>query len=173
MGNLPNSRTITINTGDPIPPSIINELEDNLISHSRKQWKRTFWPVLITDTATIGSPVDSGSNVPPLYYLAGGTGFTHFAIPADNGDTFVGLEMQVFGNGVGDLVVSIYYGASQGLAGSVIGSMSITNPAASWNLNILTATPQLMAAGGWLSARLNIGAGVRFGFVTAVFQRLP
>lgn len=31
MGNLPLSRTATINTGDPIPPALINEMEDMII----------------------------------------------------------------------------------------------------------------------------------------------
>lgn len=31
MGNLPNSRTITINTGDPVPPNLLNEIQDVIV----------------------------------------------------------------------------------------------------------------------------------------------
>lgn len=37
MGNLPNSRSVTIAPGDPIPPTIIGELQDMIIGAKRPQ----------------------------------------------------------------------------------------------------------------------------------------
>lgn len=31
VGNLPNSRTITLNPGDPVPSSLLNEIQDNIV----------------------------------------------------------------------------------------------------------------------------------------------
>lgn len=70
MGNLPNSRTITLNPGDPVPSALLNEIQDVLIAgHTTKTKKALIGltgagvPIDLSITAASGYQVQLQLNV--------------------------------------------------------------------------------------------------------------
>lgn len=59
MGNLPNSRTITVDDSDPVPSGLLNELQDNIVANSLKlQTMNVGGEDLCVD---LGAPTRAGS----------------------------------------------------------------------------------------------------------------
>lgn len=65
MGNLPYSRTLTINPTDPIPSALLNELEDQIIGAKIPELPRHLgsqkWSLVTGGTATFDGPNDQWS----------------------------------------------------------------------------------------------------------------
>lgn len=132
MGNLPNSRTDTFVAGDPVPPNILNELQDMIIGGNYKQVPIFIPPAsfqLASGAATrpthTSGNVDwifpTGSNVEVNCGLAlpVGTIIDDVLWSVLNGDVTIGLFQMTFaGNSASDIQI-----VSSG--GAVIGTFSL------------------------------------------------
>lgn len=179
MGNLPNSRTITINTGDPIPPNLINELQDASIGAKRKSWSRPFYPrFLASSNLTLNASGLFGQ--PAETWTSSGVAQAVFNVPTwDEGDRITALKYWAFGNGTTDLNSGSleFYAGAPNVAPTTIVSWNDTNRSAAWTLfdvgTIGAFVPTTLTAGGILRILININAaGYQFGWWQATFDRL-
>lgn len=177
MGNLPGSRTITINPGDPIPGSIIGELQDQIIGAKRKAWSRPRGPgfTLQGSWAAPSLVTDSlGKTLVASVSTAGGvTGYIE--IPFDEGDRIIGLSLQVCGNGAANSVFDVWLGTTAAGLVSIAGGgyVDVARPNTWATLSAITITPTVLAAGNTLYLSANpSAAGYNLAAVIPQFDRL-
>jgi len=169
MGNLPSSRTITINTGDPIPPALINEIQDVIVAASRKPFSRSFYPKFIYFNT--GSFIGSANGQPCL--LASAHTIAFFEICYEPGETLTGLSIDVFGDAaLPTLQMHIDYATGPGVAASVLSTVATYTPPQSWQNIVFSVTPQLLADGSYLHVDVTTsGGGIYLGRAKATFTR--
>jgi hypothetical protein len=170
MGNLPTSRTATINTGDPIPPNLINELQDMHAGDRRKmfwrQWFPTCWtsnlgaaPTLVTNP-TIGA---TESALPVWHFAGGSPGAVAFTrIPYEGGDIPQSVVVEVLGDGAVDWVATLNILPSIGGTSSTISQngIGVVNEPAVWSYDASMITiPTTLPNFGTLSFVMSIVSG--------------
>lgn len=172
MNNLPTSRSITVNTGDPIPPALPNELQDMFPNGGRRSaWKRSFYPHFIYNNA--GGFIGSANGQPCL--ISSAATIVFFEIPYDIGDRLTALSLDVFGGGGSTLSMHVDYATAPGVAATVLSTVASFTPAAAWNAVVFPAlTPQIVADGSYLHFDVTTSAaGLYIGRAVATFDRLP
>lgn len=153
MGNLPTSRTITLNTGDPIPSNLLNEIQDNIVANRRSSFTKGY-PIdsVYTSAGTASLVDDPLSPNGKVWKLTTGNTYL-FRVRYENGDVFESAALDVVGDGAGvDWVlvvanISSAHPSSVPLAGSALGPANIDQPPGAWaivnsNLNV-SGTPLL------------------------------
>lgn len=185
MGNLPNSRTITINTGDPIPANLVNEIQDNIIAGNFATRQPRIFPGAWSLSTPPGTAAECVLAPGPLGSLRPawkiGDGETYATqIPYDVGDRVTAFSMYVYGDGVVDWQADLWWHPDLNSAsGSVqVATASGTNTAATWaNVAFGSVNPTLLTGAGSLSMTIvfSSGAGVflHVGYLTPTFDRLP
>lgn len=161
MGNLSNppatrSRTITINTGDPIPAALLDEIQDVIISDAvasgavGPRWEYRF-----------PSPAGNSSNVT----LNTGNGFVACSsapgliqfIPMQSavGRTVIGIGARIFGTGGGPSVVVTLFRSNSG-AKAAVATLTIPTPAAAWTTYTATIAAHAIVDGAsyWIDVEL-------------------
>jgi len=142
MGNLPFSRTITINPGDPIPGSIINELQDNAIggrlpSYTMKYPMRIFAANATNARITIATnPVGGLWDV--VKFASVGSDNERFLVPFAVGDTVTSGKISVYGDGAVDITALLTVETQAGTFVADIASGSLTNAPASWSTIVIS-----------------------------------
>jgi hypothetical protein len=107
MGNLPFSRTITINNGDPIPPALLNELQDVAVSGARNSYsvKLPMRPFALPSTSgkltAAVNPV--GGQFDVVKFASIGSDNEYIPLPFTVGDTIVSGKIFVYGDGAVDV----------------------------------------------------------------------
>lgn len=145
MGNLPDSRTITINTGDPIPANLINEIQDQFAGDRRKQFKR---PIAITEWEFTGPAptkvVNPSATGPSLlvWRLVGGEVYKSRITGWEDGDILTAISFESYGDGAVDVTVDIkLHDLGLGDAtGVVIASQTRNNDTAAWAERTITGS---------------------------------
>lgn len=181
MGNLPNSRTITINTGDPIPPGLINEIQDNLVGDKRAQYRDpqflACWATAGTAAALAVNPKGTIiTNKYPVWQLPAGAGPTVYTarIHFQPGAKIVGFEIELFGDASADITFDVNYSAGIGnnTASSVLNQV-VNNTPADWVTQALTVDNETtLAAGGSLYIAMSISGGTIYvGDVIPILKR--
>jgi hypothetical protein len=174
MGNLPNSRTITINLGDQIPPGIINELQDQNIGAGRKQWSRSVWPRISFGAANVIEAINPASGAfPPVRKITGAC-TVYFEFDYDQGDVVTGFSFEAYGDGAVDVnQAQLAYGVGMGVGQGVISAnLTITNVPAAWTTYTLTSVTPTTLGTGPLSLVLVVNAAnFYFGRMIPVFIR--
>lgn len=151
MGNLPSSRTVTINTGDAIPAAIINELQD--IAIGAKYPPRT-------DVIRCSDP---STNVP---YLAG-AGFSNRSwllnsvVPV--GATVRGIRIFITDSATGPTIANWEFGRITPTVGIAFTQLGTTGNSAGTGayqtMTISSGLPLLLAAGIMYLFRSNSSSG--------------
>lgn len=168
MGNLPAARTITIANGDPVPPDLLNEIQDMIVAANRKPFQRSFYPRFVYNNT---GGFNGASNGQPCLISSAAT-IAFFEICYEPGETISALSIDVFGGGGSTLVMHLDYATGPGAGASVLATVASFTPAASWNPVVFTVTPQLLAAGGYLHVDVTTSAaGLYLGRATATFSR--
>lgn len=162
MGNLPNSRTATLASGDPIPEGLLEEIQDCIINTSRQGFQRTTWAQIISGAALFteaANPVGAGSGCPVRKFIAAGT--IMFAPNYDAGDIIYGFQMQLYGDGAVDASITplFYAGMNTAPGASLATPLSITNVPAAWTTYTVAGfSPTTLTAGGILVVQVNANA---------------
>lgn len=180
MGNLPTSRTITINNGDPIPPNLINELQDVIVAGSRSQFRRPFYPTALRTTTTGGGSLTQVANpanagYAPVCKIVGGQLSVFFVIPADVGDRFIDLEFELYGDGVPDPTIIVNLVNDMHSAPTVISTLNLLNVPAAWTSYAASMgsaiTNAVVPAGGFFLVSLSTAdPNLHYGSMTAVLD---
>jgi len=169
---LPISRDETHTSASKVSSSLLDKLQDGIIGHKRPQWTRGWLPAILCNLGTFAE-FDSDGNVPPIYRQSTGSGVIHFGVPFEDGDRITGFGFAIYGDGVVDSTLDLFYSASQGAAYTSLGHWSVTNHPAAWTMNALVVAPQILVAGATLTVKFSpSAANLRFGMVTATFDRL-
>jgi hypothetical protein len=192
VGNLPASRTITISDGDPVPAGLVNEVQDIIIGHSRKPWRMPFYPIPFATSGdgtwtTIANP--AGPSTFLRTYKALGQTITStfwFVIPLQEGDRMLGLEAELFGDGVVDAALSVQYfpdmhsaALSTALAG---GTILPANVPSGWALHkidgsespFIAFVPFVISGSGLAVGSVTLhDPNLCFGTMTALVDRMP
>lgn len=183
MGNLPNSRTITLTDADPVPPDLINEMQDSIVAGARKQWKRPFYPVAIRTTTTGGGSLAGAANpanatYAPVCKIVGGQLSVYFEVPSEEGSRLVDFIVELYGDGTNDPGITI--AAFNDMNSASIGGfvMNLTNVPAAWTTYTASVVgvgaPVIVPAGGFITGVLSvIDPNLHFGRMIAVYDRLP
>lgn len=177
MGNLPNSRTLTINTGDPIPPEIINELQDMSIGGNRKLFTRTWWPVFVDGAALSANISYLQANPASGTFSAVNktTGIFSGIAPIcfDSGDILSRVDVEIYGDGSVDASLSVVYAPNMHTVAGVLSAFTpANNVPASWGVLFNTFPAQPLVDGA--VARVIIAANAAnlyFGPLRATFIR--
>ncbi len=113
-GNLPVSRTLTLGPNDPIPTSLINEIQDNIIGHKRAPYDVPFRPILhlVNPSGAVTTVSEPGGLVQQYVYKVPPGTLIQFDIPFQAGDTFIGFRIELYGDGIVDMGFSVSYGAT-------------------------------------------------------------
>lgn len=180
MGNLPTARTITINTGDPIPPSLINELQDNIAGAKHPGLKERYFPSQFPCTGSpatcIQNPAGS-TNFAPVWKLPT-ENVCNAAVPFTVGSRISGFSFDIRGDGVVDVTatVSYYPTIGSGAAAAVtIASGGGSNISSTWGeMTLSMVTNQVLGSTGilYLSLEISSGTFVYVGMVSPTFDRL-
>lgn len=127
MGNLPDSRTITIADGDPIPGSIIGEIEDCIIGG--KQGARWEWFLPLGRAASeINMGWDSNGFIKAT---SGGAQFDFVPVRTAVGDQILQIGVRMIGTGAGLSPTLRLYSLNNGARANPA-SINIPVPAAAW-----------------------------------------
>jgi len=176
MGNLPNSRTITLSDGDPIPSNLVNEIQDCIVNNSQQERVSSMWPTVIGGSSLIVEATNpiSGSAFPCKKFTSLGT--VKLGIPFKRGVTVSGFSMMLYGNGdptdVGDIDIELRWLASMNTGSSIsLGTLHVDSAPASWVNRTITAFSPLTLGGGALMAMVTANVDVYFGFVEPKFSR--
>lgn len=168
MGNLPTSRTITLNPSDPVPSALLNEIQDQFVGRKTTQYSARFFPsTWMTGggafTATcVTNPATPSPAVAPVWKLP--TGVLHMAqVPFVPGETSKGVSFEAFGDGVIDFDAELIYypGLGSGIGSGVnVASASFANAPSSWQPYTLALNvSQILAATGILMIQLSPSTG--------------
>jgi hypothetical protein len=160
MGNLPSSRTITLTPSDPVPSSLLNELQDQTIGHKRRTWTRSVpinfagglasaWQLANKSAGGFFKPMIRSTSS-----FAGGTLF----IPFEDGDRITGVSTETIGDGTVDSTWFVFWSpGATAVANTELGSVSFVNhPTTSTTVVVLgpggsgTFSPQVLSAGDLL-----------------------
>lgn len=141
MGNLPFSRTITIAPGDPIPPSIINELQDVSIAGARSTY------VMKYPMRMLGAPSSSGKLTVAINpagaltdvvkFISVGSDNERVTVPFVVGDSVISGKISVYGDGAVDITALLTVETQSGAFVADIASGSLVNAPASWSTIVL------------------------------------
>jgi hypothetical protein len=140
MGNLPTSRTVTINPGDPIPGTIINELQDMVVGGRRPSYtvKIPFRSLVQTSSTGALTVVDnpSGGTQPfqVVKFISPGSLGCRIALPFTIGDTLTAFSMDVYGNGVVDSNADLEVRDQAGASVASLATVSSGALPASWSV---------------------------------------
>lgn len=163
MGNLPNSRTVTVNTGDPVPPALLNELQDMIVGRKRAPWKRPVGVICMGGPFTAGAVAGSFSST--------GAGDGVFLIPSDVGDRILGLDIAV----AGDATHNVTYKLERATVGSgiitatAIGTVSETpSPSGIRIISVAGVTQTVLGANSWFQMRATVN-----GSSISVYNLIP
>lgn len=163
MGNLPNSRTVTINTGDPIPPALLNEIQDVLISGAESSFTETYPMICIglgTDSEISTAPNPVGAINTVLKFTSIGNQHVWFGVPATIGNTITSGKLSVYGDGAVDVTVDLFIVSQGGVTTGALATGSLSNAPASWStVSIANVSNQTIADGEMLLLKVSAGAG--------------
>lgn len=142
MGNLPNSRTVTINTGDPIPAALVNEIQDVLISGAESSFTERY---PMTCLGFGNSSVISGANNPVgavnvvLKYISAGNDHVWFGIPFTVGNTITSGKISVYGDGAVDITAELFVINQESAGGGPVAAGTLSNVPAgiSWSTIVM------------------------------------
>lgn len=181
MGNLPAARTIMINTGDPIPPNLLNELQDVLVGAKRKTFRRPFYPLAIRTTTTGGGSLTGAANpanatYAPTCKIVGGQLSVYFSVPTEEGERLTDFIIDLYGDGTNDPSITIAGFADMNSASAGGFVMNLTNVPAAWTTYTASVVGAgssiLVAPGGFIQGVLSvIEPNLYYGRMIAVFDR--
>lgn len=166
MGNLPDARTVTLGTNDPIPPALLDELQDMHAGDKRKPFSRGFFPTCWTTTGS--APVlvinPAGAVLPVWRIDTAQTVRTR--IPYEGGETVLTVSLETYGNGVIDWVGNVEFATDMtGASGFNVASNGggVINQPAAWQTGggFVVSGGSVVAANGvlWLELVLSGGTG--------------
>lgn len=121
MGSLPTSRTITINTGDPIPANLLNEIQDNIVGdfHGNKTEVLAGFDFCVQS----GTAVISTSGAITVNSAGG---LIMVRLPLRTGDRLRSVLLTIVGDGAVDAAFAIKKVAASGTT-TTIASGSFTD----------------------------------------------
>lgn len=153
MGNLPNSRTITLNPSDPFPSALGNELQDAVKAGSFGAVNMGFPSVIGT-----GTFIQHGTTHGTLVTRLDTSGVYNVPLGGlRQGDVITAMTVDVFGTGVASTTATLRrYSRANPLGASVV-VLTITTPPVAW-----TGLPVTVSAGGYMIAADEVLA-VEFG----------
>ncbi len=179
-GSLPVSRTVTLGPCDPIPTSLINEIQDNIIGHKRPSFRRSFLPQFKVITG--GSFVAAPNPTHPLQYLyqvstARSLASGQFDVQFEEGDTFTGLTIEAYGDGHSNFGLELDVATSRTSSSFMQGGGPAAAPPPGWITIALTPpVSRLMAATDTITGILTVSGSPTGNFyigqIVASFQRL-
>jgi len=152
---LPESRDLTIALGDPVPPELLNRLQDMNVGDRQTERLRQSFPACWVDigsTSGVTPPVlvqAPGSGLVPVWRFTtdAGNKLNNFwgRINVDSDQVVVGAAIEVYGDGVVDWSAGIgYYPLGDVGGGSLIAGTNtvegsgVSNQAAAWSAFELT-----------------------------------
>lgn len=175
MGLLPKARTVTINPGDSIPGSIINELEDMIIGGKKNSFTRRYYPKFVVQGGWAAGALVTAGIIFPGYTSTGVTP-AYVEIPYEVGDHLIAMTFQACGNGVVDLQVDLNLFGSYGAGSLSLGNLTDTNRAGgAWStatVAVDTARPAMVEGGLAQMVLTASAAGYTIAQVSATFERL-
>lgn len=191
LGNLPVSRTLTLTPSDPIPSSLINEIQDNIIGGKRSQFIRVIQPSFdVENTANFEWEVKTINGHLKTVYTSANSGAGVMYIPFDDGDRIIGVQFDGRGDGIVDISAQASWSGplttNPGANMLVIGALSVTEssniPLAAQLYGLFAPggtpadgpfTPKVLSAGDLLAFALTTnGAGLSLGPMRFIFDRL-
>lgn len=135
MGNLPTSRTITLNPSDPFPSSLGNELQDMILGHKAPLYWKQVELRPINNSGSWGGALVAIGGVTRLAWNANAVSDTRFNVMLEEGDTLSGFRLFVAGNG-----------ASPNFSGSLIQASTFTGA----DVSMFTLTANAVGSTVWL-----------------------
>lgn len=176
MGNLPFTRTISLITGDTMPPPLVDELQDQFVNDRRTHFKRQYFPQCWASSGA-SSIVSTDPIGVPVWALVGTSGTLFTArLTFEPGETFESLEVDLAGDGAVDWAGNLWFsvdvnGTSTGFIAT--NGAGVTNEPNAWRADAtFTNTPTSLTDGGVLYLQLTISGGtLRVGNVTLGLSR--
>lgn len=160
MTLLPGARDFTLVDGDPVPPNLLNNLQDMFVGDQRG----VFYPNILPSQFVESSPgfvtpanpngIGIGAFV-PVWKITAGTAHALFYIPTQGGDVVSDMWVDLYGDGTIDLTITpqVYSGMPSG-SPTVLATVTINNVPAAWtryHLGSLAAfTQATIPSGGTL-----------------------
>jgi hypothetical protein len=177
MGNLPNSRTVTLNPGDTWPSALGNELQDQAIGTKRKPWGRRFTPVPLFQSGGASGFLGSANPVaggPSILKNTASTDSQFNSGPWDEGDRVIGGTIEMFGAGTNISFELRLYTSPSDTAPTVLGTFGPTTVSAAWQTIDLTSfVNHIMLATDVMRIRISQnGGGLCLGDATLQYDRL-
>jgi len=176
MGNLPESRTITLGPDDPVPSALLDELQDMHTGDRRKTFVRQFFPSFLVQTGWGAiANVTAGGVTRPAITSTGASTTGLLSVPIEVGDRMKSIRMFVCGNGVAVLNADVVHNTDfLVVAGTTNFHLGPSTPSAAWQVANFSniAGPYVQVVGGFTELRLNVSlAGYSIGLIEATFDR--
>lgn len=182
MGNLPKSRTNTVDDSDPVPSALLDELQDQFVGDTRTDFYRSGLPFCWVSTAGAPTIVQNPAGIfQPVWHIPSGA-LVEASIPFfDGGDTINNAYLDLYGNGAVDVVVNIQYSSDLIPTSNTVittGAININNVPAAWTRYDLDAlgvfVPTRLVTGGYLRLALNVSGGdLHLGQVILKLEHIP
>ena len=186
MGNLPLSRTITLDGTSAVPSTLLNELEDAVIGG----WRSAFFGGAAT--APIGQTgftqqtllaLSGGAIGGPIWVATATLATLRYQIAITEGDTIGGIALDVFGTGQPITVISAVGSAAQMDSGTGLTTLcgETYTPAAGWQRTVWLPGAAHAFTGrriantdlAFFDVQINNHAGVKLAGVRPLLSRLP
>lgn len=164
MGNLPASRTITINTGDPVPAALLNELQDMHAGDRRKAFVRQYFPVCWEASGGTPALANNPAGAPvEVWQLPSGITAARARLPFETGDTIQSMNLEIYGDGAGVQFIAAlkFKAAIDGSGGGdIAAAFTYVGEPASWNLrNIPVTAVTTMSQNNVLYLEMSVSSG--------------
>ncbi len=163
MGSLPDARTITIAPGDPIPGSIINEIQDVIVAGSRSAYSPKY-PAACLAGASVGkfsvvsNPVLGRGYV--VKFTSTGGDNDRLAVPFVVGNSMSSGKLSVYGDGAVDVTALLTVVAQDGTFVIDVASGTLNNAPASWStISIANIASHVMADTEILQLKISNAGG--------------
>lgn len=136
VGNLPYSRTITVDDSDPVPSQLLDEIEDVITGDKRQVFTKNVFPKLLQGTTWTPGVVTAAGVQRFAYTSTAATPNTTFEIPVEAGERLLGFSFYACGDGVADVSGSVNYVPNFTTDSGAFGlfSFAANNTPAAWTL---------------------------------------
>lgn len=166
--SLPSSRDITINSGDPIPSSLLNKLQDCVVGRKKPPYTRSAPSNQLSIWGSTPWPLGTSGFTTSAGVLAGDV-----FLPVEEGDRITGITVSSFGTGALTVTHNLYK-ISAAMANTLLQSFTDVNRAAAWGDFVFPAfTPYVVGAGEVLRLEISVvSAGAKIGNIRYTCDKL-
>ncbi len=167
MTLLPGARDFTLVDGDPVPPNLLNNLQDMFVGDKRTAFSpirfASGWISTVALPTLVANPQGGGMVIPVWHFPGNGTYRTGLSYQV--GELVSDFQFDVFGDGVVDWTIDLKHDSDLTAAPTTaitIASGSVNNSPASWTrytMSVIGSVNPTILQVGYLSLEVFVSGG--------------